>query len=54
MAAPSLGHYASLSFIVIGRGKYSWQIAAAEIRRQRTKIFLWERLSAAILRFERF
>jgi len=40
MAAPSLGHYASLSFVVIGRG-------------HRTEIFLWERPSDAILRFER-
>jgi hypothetical protein len=41
MAAPSLGHYASLSFVVIGR-------------EQRTEIFLWERLLAAILRFKGF
>jgi hypothetical protein len=35
VASPSLGHYAPLSFVVIGRG-------------QMTEIILWERLSAAI------
>ena len=39
MAAASLGYYASLSFVVIGRGQ---QI---EIRRKKKEIFLWERLS---------
>jgi hypothetical protein len=40
MPSASLGQDASLSFVVIGRG-------------QKTKILLWERLSAAILRFLR-
>jgi hypothetical protein len=50
MAAPSLGHYASLSFVVIGRG----QKIGDRSRGKKKGIFLWERLSAAILRFERF
>jgi len=44
----SLGQYASLSFVVIGRGQ------EIESREKMKVIFLWERLLAAILRFQRF
>ena len=44
----SLGQYASLSFVVIGEGQ------EIEFREKMKVIFLWERLLAAILRFQRF
>jgi len=40
VASPSLGHYASLSFVVIGRGKRT------EGRGKKKGILPWERLSS--------
>jgi len=58
MAAPSLGQDASLSFVVRGRGKIvDLRLRIADLgfkKKQKTEIILWERLSAAILRFEPF
>jgi len=62
VASPSLGQDASLSFVVIGRGQQAegrlrisdcglWIV---DLKKQKTEILLWERLSAAISRFERF
>jgi hypothetical protein len=39
MPSASLGQYASLSFVVIGRGQ------EIEVRGKKKKILLWERLS---------